>query len=293
MGRRVLSVHVNTRNLLRVCVVVCVAWCLHTILTVCLRGVPVSVPFDVMHNVTLFSLVSSNSLLYCMHTLLLYRSVYQFVPRQELHLLVTDDVSPVIIRALDVFANTHLVSPYPGEPTAPHPNDTHISKLRDSWVHQLSKVKLWSMNISEVVCYLDSDMIFFGHDALQGVVSECLDGFSSTSNIEWCGFDTEDPNGNDAHWGIKTIQANFFCLKPNAALFARMEREIVHTMTQGRMFYKGMYVATEQDIMNLFFDGKIHFVKKRRPNGGRFHHSNWNFWIWVAWDVGLEAFIST
>jgi hypothetical protein len=55
--------------------------------------------------------------------------------------------------------------------------------------------------------------------------------------------------------------------------------------------YKGMYVATEQDILNLFFNGKIYHVKKHRLDGGRFHHSKWNFWIWVAWYFGLEAFI--
>ena len=238
-------------------------------------------------NVTLFSLTSSNSPLYLMHTLLLHASIRRFVPHQTLHLLVTDDVHPWIERnLLRSIATTHVIHPYPGEPSRPHPNDTHISRLHPSWIHQLSKVKLWSMaNLSAVVCYLDSDLIFFGDSALQGVVAECWNGLHG-AGAEWCGFDNEDPNGNDTHWRMKTIQANFFCLKPSAGLLAQLEREVVRDVfASGRLFYKGMYVATEQDALNLFFNGRIHFVSKRRPDGGRFHHSNWNLYIWIAWCV--------
>ena len=280
---------VAVNKLLTTCFAAYVLVLVYLMLTVCEHTPCPHCSHTVMHNVTFFSLVSSNSSFYYMQTLLLLRSFRQFVPGTLLHLLVTDDVDPAIVRQLGDLAVTHVVSSYPGEPTRPHPNDTHISKLHDSWVHQLSKVKLWSMNMSDVVCYLDSDVVFFGSSALQGVVSECLDGFRGSDSIEWCGFDNEDPNGNDTHWEMNTIQANFFCLRPDASLFAKMERELVYPFTHGQLLYKGKYVATEQDMLNLFFNGKIHYVKKKRLDGGKFHHSDWNFMRWVFWDLGLRS----
>ena len=50
--------------------------------------------------------------------------------------------------------------------------------------------------------------------------------------------------------------ANFFCLKPSRAMFERMEKELVEPFTRGEMVYKGKYVATEQDLLNLFFNGR-------------------------------------
>ena len=244
-------------------------------------------------NVAIFSLVSSNSSFYYAQTVLLYRSMHKFFAEQRLHLLVTDDVDPVIMENLEAFATIHVISPYVNEPKRPDPNDTHISKFHASWIHQLSKIKLWSLNVTEpYICYLDSDLIFFGHTALQDVVSECMDALNASNNIEWCGFDNEDPNGNDSHWEMKTIQANFFCLKPDMGLARRMEQELVWPMTHGQMMYKGKYVATEQDILNLFFNGRIHFVPKTKKRG--FYHSDWNWIRWALWDLGFDAlFVSS
>lgn len=280
----------TTKRALLVCAALYAVMSVCVLSMMCYKNCRVYVAPDVMNHVTLFSLVSSNSSFYYMQTLLLFRSIKQFVAGKMLHLIVTDDVDPAIVHKLNAIAITHVISPYPNEPTRPHPNDTHILKLHDTWIHQLSKIKLWSLNVSEIICYLDSDLVFFGHNALQGVVSECVDGFRRSGNIEWCGFDGEDPSGNDSHWEMKTIQANFFCLKPNAALYAQMERELVQPFTHGQMVYKGKYVATEQDILNLFFNGRIHFVEKQRGDGGRFHHSNWNVLRWAAWDLGLKGF---
>ena len=73
---------------------------------------------------------------------------------------------------------------------------------------------------------------------------------------DWCGFTQTNSADNDAHWEMRTIMANFFCLKPSRAMFERMEKELVEPFTRGEMVYKGKYVATEQDLLNLFFNGR-------------------------------------
>jgi hypothetical protein len=73
-------------------------------------------------------------------------------------------------------------------------------------------------------------------------------------------------------------------------LFAQMGSELVQPFTLCHMMYRGKYVATEQDILNLSFNGRIHFVKKQRGDCVRFHHSNWNVLRWAAWDLGVKGF---
>ena len=238
-------------------------------------------------DVTLFTLVSSNSTFYYEQTLLLYRSIDTFMKGYPLHLLVTDDVDPAIIDRLKTehYMIPHIIQPYPNEPTKPNVNDTWITVLHASWIHQLSKIKLWSfVDVSKVICYLDSDYVFFGGTTLQSVIADCIEnGFKK--NKQWCGFDGEDVNGNNSHWEMSTIEASFFCLQPNMALFERMERELVYPFTHGQLLYKGKYVATEQDLLNLFFNGQIHYVK--RPS--RFFHGSWNALRWFGLDMGFKA----
>jgi len=109
--------------------------------------------------VRFFTLVCSNSSFYLEQTRLLKRSMTRFVPEAVLHLLVTADVDRAKVEG-DV---VHVVEAYANEPRRPHPNDTWISALHASWVHQLTKIRLWSFyNESAYVCYMDGDVAFFG-----------------------------------------------------------------------------------------------------------------------------------
>jgi hypothetical protein len=234
----------------------------------------------------IFTLVSSNSPAYLEQTRVLRRAMARYAPEWPLHMLVTDDVSARTVRELERIGIPHVVSPYPNEPLRPHPNDTWIGALHPGWIHQLTKIRLWSFYSAAYVCYMDSDVVFFGDGTLQGVVAECVAGLKAGK--DWCVFEDEATAEKERHWGMTYATANFFCLRPDRELFRRLEAELVHPFTHGQLVYKGRYVATEQDLLNLFFDGRMHYVSKHRRDG-RFFHTKATRWLWLAWEWGLRS----
>jgi hypothetical protein len=161
----------------------------------------------------------------------------------------------------------------------------------DRWIHQLSKLKLWSSWDYKFICYMDSDVCFFGNNTLSEIVDECCKGFQQSKDL--CGFEQECENNqvenNREQWGMRYMQASFFCLQPDPTLFAKLEDEIVHPFIQGNMTYAGKDVTTEQDLMNLYFKDRIHYLDCKYKTDNRLVHSKKNVARWAEWNFRSKA----
>lgn len=232
----------------------------------------------VTDSVTVFSLISSNDTFYIDQLRYLSRSFQQFAPTHPLHVLVTDDVNPAIVSDLSTFTIPHVVPAY-AEPKR------HLTFAR--WIHQFTKFKLWSFYEYRHICYMDSDIAFFNDATVGSIVAECESSY--TDNItQLCGFEQDCENdgyiGNNAFWGMRYMQASFFCLKPNATLFAELEHDLINPFLGGKFVYAGKSVFTEQDVMNLYFKNRIHYIDCAHKTSGFLTHKKSEA-AWIEWEM--------
>jgi hypothetical protein len=224
----------------------------------------------------IFSLITSNDPVYVDQLRLLSRSMLHFAPEYPLHVLITDDVSTEIIAAIGAFAITKIVPAYP-EPKRP--------MMYERWIHQFTKFKFWSFYEHQQICYMDADVAFFGRGTVQSIVSECNSSFQH-KKIKLCGFESDCRNGGGDRksWGMKYMQANFFCLRPSQTLFADITENVIEPFMHKNFVYNGKGVSTEQDIMNLYFKHGIHYLKCEPIIGGRLVHGKSENG-WVEWEM--------
>jgi alpha-N-acetylglucosamine transferase len=78
-------------------------------------------------------------------------------------MLATSDVDP--IRDLSYHTNVHVVAQFEESERSP---DNYMST---SWIYQLTKIKLWSFTECNLLCCVDSDVVFYS-DAMLGVARE-------------------------------------------------------------------------------------------------------------------------
>ena len=214
----------------------------------------------------IFSLISSDNAWYVYQLRLLEQSLRQFAPGHTLHVVITDDVSAVVVSEIRAFATVRVIPAY-AEPDRP--------MMYTRWIHQFTKFKLWSFYEFERICYMDADVSFLGTDTLQSIVSECARSLEQVG-VELCGFESDcQHNGAEdgrGFWGMRYMQANFFCLRPNATLFADIERNVVGPFLHRNFTFAGRKVSTEQDVMNLYFKNRIHYASCDYVADGLFLH---------------------
>jgi hypothetical protein len=241
----------------------------------------------------IYSLITSDDRTYVDALRLLSRSMRAFAPEHgALHVLVTDDVSPAIVREIEAFAVIARVVPAYPEPRRP--------MMYARWIHQLTKFKLWSLHDDDdhptgMLCYLDADVAFFGEGTLQGIASECARSLSKdekNKKIRLCGFESDCRNGGGIGrrkaWGMRYMQANAFCLRPDPALFEEIEENVVRPFMRGNLVFYGRSVSTEQDLMNLYFKHQIHYLDCGPISSGRFLHGK-SETGWIQWEVFVNG----
>ena len=229
----------------------------------------------------IYSLITSNDRAYVDELRLLSRSMRAFAPEYPLHVLVTSDVSPAIVGEIGAFAVARVVPAYP-EPRRP--------MMYERWIHQFTKFKLWSFREHEQICYMDADVAFFGDGTLQAIVAECSRSFEQ-KKIKLCGFESDCRNGGGDRkaWGMRYMQANAFCLRPDAALFEDIEESVVRPFLRGDFVFKGRGVSTEQDVMNLHFKHRIHYLDCAPIVSGRFLHGKSENG-WIQWEIATGVY---
>jgi hypothetical protein len=254
----------------------------------------------------LFSLITSNDTSYIASLQILAQSIRQFTPpHTTLHVLVTNDVSPTIFHKIAQFAHPIPIQPY-NEPTR------HLMYKR--WIHQLTKLKLWSFNSMyeppsansfvtpfvtqsakqpepatpsatlphNLICYLDADVAFFASTTLPAIVADC-----QASPHPLCAFESDcQHNGGTSRqiWRMRYIQANFFCLRPHPTLFAHMQTHLINPFLHGHLAYNGTSADTEQDLLNLYFNKSIHYIDCNHIASGLFVHRNTHH-PRIKWDL--------
>jgi hypothetical protein len=229
----------------------------------------------------IYSLITSNDRTYVDELRLLSRSMLAFAPEYPLHVLVTSDVSPAIVSEIGAFAVVRVVPAYP-EPSRP--------MMYERWIHQFTKFKFWSFREHGQICYMDADVAFFGGGTLQAIVAECSRSFEQ-KKIKLCGFESDCRNGGGDRksWGMRYMQANAFCLRPDAALFEDIEENLIQPFLRGNFVFYGRGVSTEQDVMNLYFKHRLHYLDCEPIRSGRFLHGKSENG-WIEWEIATGVY---
>ncbi len=200
----------------------------------------------------LVSLFTSNSTFYYKQAMMLNRSVQRFMPEINFNMLVTSDVDPQMTRDLSDQINVHVVEPFE-EPERPS-----TAYMSSSWIHQLTKIKLWSFNECNLLCYVDSDIVFY-NDAMVRLAQDCWSQMHKPPStpdeprVRVCAFEQSCADGqfgrNREFWGMRYFQASLFCLMPGEELYTQLLNDIVgqfDSFANGSKPMNGKFVFTEQ-----------------------------------------------
>jgi hypothetical protein len=209
-------------------------------------------PSDARATLNLVSIFTSNSTFYFKQAVLLNRSVEKFMPEIHFNMLATSDVDPKLIDDLSHNIKVHVVEPFE-EPERPS-----TAYMSPSWVHQLTKIKLWSFTECNLLCYVDSDVVFY-NDVMVRLAQECWSNLTKTPSTpkepraQLCAFEQSCENGdvawNRKHWGMRYFQASIFCMIPDEKLYSQLLHEVVEpfdAFANGSRPMHGKFVYTEQ-----------------------------------------------
>lgn len=217
--------------------------------------------------VAFFTYAASDSRRYIRMALLQQYAARKYMPDQQHTILISTKVPKDTQDALrKAGANVQLINPFP---------ERHQHGA--TWVDQLTKIKLWSMTEYDIICYLDADVIFFAN-----ITSTMLmhSGCSATLldpaiNIDICGWENEGCEKifrpwNRNYWGQPYLQASIFCIHPSMHTYAALLKGGVERLqSKPNITLAGRNVRTEQDFINMYFSGRIHYYPCSFERGGR------------------------
>jgi hypothetical protein len=232
--------------------------------------------YELVKPVTFFTLLSNANGFYLQQLLLQQKSVEMFLPGYKMHVLATTDLpAPTIAAMQDISIDVQVHKPL---------DETQIH-AQPNWIHQLTKLKLWSLTEFEFICYADADVVFFNDRILQAVAACQALVFNDTVHL--CAFEQGCEDSNTSHnrhvWGKPYIQASFFCLRPSKTMYTRLLSEVVGPFTNGSMKLLGKQVSTftEQDALNVYFQNHIHCMDCSLKTQRDIVHGKGNMHEWL------------
>lgn len=302
-------------------------------------------PQQASPHAALFTYVASNASRYVQMASLQHLAARKYSPHSRHVVLVATSAGAQVANALRRSgARVELVEAF-------QEAHTHQGPPESSWLNQLTKVKLWTRTDYDLVCHLDSDVIFFS-DVGRLLVQECakhllpqvhaentaLGGSgggethssgghrrmrrlfnasaaaaadeplqyaaaheaatheSGSAAADICGFNLEAcsgpvPGGNTFKWDMPYMEASIFCLRPSQALYDAMLEAGVKRLQSERMIHmRGKEVFTEQDFLNLFFKGRIHYFPCDHGKGDIVHTKDVEG-VWKQRQGGLPLYL--